>query len=299
MEIGEFGIEQPRITKALINRNIEIYEEMSDRIGTPLRLYRDMFAAQQRHLGGLGVTMPYLDDQQIMARMEEWTPLIDAEALIIDYAAFNGLFRELKEIVGRKSKAAEPRDRKFLRETELTEEEVERLGSAWLEGEEDFLAEKAEAMGVDFSLLMLLLHSTFAAVFRKLAHELHPRVDLDQYPRAFCPICGSLPVMGFNRQKDGLRVLECSLCGSRWGTPRMFCLFCHNPDQRKLRYLFVEGDSSRRVHVCENCRTYIKIVNCKRQAEEIVIPLEDIFTTYLDGVAEKEGYKRGCRTVFS
>ncbi len=287
------------MTKALINRNIAIYEEMNDRMGAPLRLYRDIFVAQQKHLDTLSVTMPPLDDQQIMTCMEEWTPLIDSETLTIDYAAIDDLFRELKGIVARKSKVAEARDSKFLKETELSEEDVEGLGNAWLEGREDSLVEKAEELDVDFSLLSLLLHSTFAAVFRKLAHELHSRVDLDQYPRAFCPVCGSLPVMGFNRRKDGLRVLECSLCGSRWGTPRMFCLFCQSPDQSKLRYLFVNEDSSRRIHVCENCRTYIKVVDRKKQAEEIVIPLEDIFTTYLDEVAEKEGYKRGCRTVFS
>ena len=55
--------------------------------------------------------------------------------------------------------------------------------------------------------------------------------------------------MGFNRDEDGLRVLECSLCGSRWGTPRMVCLFCGTPDQEKLRYLFVNEDRTA-AHPC-------------------------------------------------
>lgn len=299
IEIGEFDLKQPKITKALINRCIKEYEAQSDRMGKTLRLYRDIFAAQRRHQARLGVVMPLPDDVTLQVRLEDGTPLIDPEYLRIDYATLNDLFREIKEIVARKSKAAAPRDREFLKNVELNEEDVERLGQAWLEGREDFLAGRAEELDVDFSVLSLLLHSTFAAVFRKLAQELHPRVDLDQYPRANCPVCGSLPVMGYYQRKDGLRVLECSLCGSRWGTPRMLCLFCGTPDQSKLRYLFVNEDQTRRIHVCENCRTYIKIVNRRRQPDEIVLPLEDIFTTYLDEVAEKEGYTRGCRTVFS
>jgi FdhE protein len=268
-------------------------------VGSPLKLYRDIFAAQKKHLSGLGVSVPLLDDIQINTRLEEGLPLLEPELLEIDYAKFNDLFRELKGIVARKSKLAEPRDREFLKKRELGQEEVEELGRAWLEGREDYLETRAAELEVDYSILSLLLHATFAACFRKLAVELHSRADLDQYPGAECPICGAPPVMGFNRDEDGLRVLECSLCGSRWGAPRMVCLFCGTPDQSKLRYLFVNDDQTRRIYVCERCKKYIKIVDRKGQTDEIVLPLEDLFTAYLDEAARAEGYDRGCRTVFS
>ncbi len=272
---------------------------MSDRVGSPLKLYRDIFAAQKKHQSRLGVSAPPLDDVQINTRLEEGLPLLEPEHLEIDYATFNDLFRELKGIVARKSKSAELHDREFLKSRELDGEEVEELGRAWLEGREDYLETQAAELGVDYSILSLLLHATFAACFRKLAEELRSRADLDQYPGADCPICGAPPVMGFNRDEDGLRVLECSLCGSRWGTPRMLCLFCGTPDQSKLRYLFVNEDRTRRIHVCEGCKKYIKIVDRKGQTEDIVLPLEDLFTAYLDEAARTEGYDRGCRTVFS
>jgi FdhE protein len=79
----------------------------------------------------------------------------------------------------------------------------------------------------------------------------------------------------------------------------MLCLFCGTPDQKKLKYLFVNEDQRRRIYVCDNCRKYIKITDCKGQAEEMVLPLEDLFTSYLDEAAQREGYDRACRTVFS
>ncbi len=299
IEIGDFELRQPETTKALIGRMIREYEAQSEGMGEALKLYREVFAAQKRYLKKLAVAMPRLEDETIRERMMVGAPLIDAEVMEIDYVPFNDLFRELKGIVARKGRAAGARESRFLKETELSLAEVEELGKAWLAGREGLLEKKAQELDIEYSLLSLLLHSTFAAVFRKLALELHPRVELDQYPHAGCPICGALPLMGFNRYRDGLRVLECSLCGSRWGTPRMLCIFCGSPDQRKLRYLFVNGDQARRIHVCESCRTYIKIVNRRKQTDEIILPLEDIFTAYLDEVAEREGYLRGCRTVFS
>lgn len=301
VHIGDFDLEQPVIDDTLIDRRIEEYrdEAWDDGIVAPLELYREVFATQERHLGLLGVTMPPLGDLQIQEYLDGGTPLVDAESLRVDYATLKDLFGELKEVVARRSRAAEPGDREFLENVELSEDDLEEIGRAWLAGREDFLTARAAELGVDFSVLNLLLHSTFAAVFRKLARELQPHADLDQYPRATCPICGAPPVMGFNRDSDGLRVLECSLCGSRWGTPRMHCVFCRTPDQTKFRYLFVDGDRRRRVYVCENCRNYVKIVDLAERADEIVLPLEDIFTTYLDEVAEKEGFERGCRTGLS
>ncbi len=232
-------------------------------MGASLKLYRDIFAAQRKHLSLLDVTMPPLDDREIDSRLLAGTPLIDPEQLVIDYVTFNRLFQELKGILARKSRKADARDLKFLKNVELSEDDVEQLGRAWLEGREEFLTSRTEELDVDFSVLFLLLHATFSVCFRKLAGELHPLADLDQCPGADCPVCGAPPVMGFHRDGDGLRVLECSLCGSRWGTPRMICLFCGSPDQKKLKYLFVNEDQSRRIQACENCRTYIKIIDCK------------------------------------
>jgi FdhE protein len=125
------------------------------------------------------------------------------------------------------------------------------------------------------------------------------KADLSQIPQGRCPVCGDLPIMGLLGE-DGVRILECSFCGARWGFPRMMCPFCNTTDQSKLSYIFGEDDRSRRAYLCEACKSYIKISEAgMRQPEEIVLPLEDLATVHLDHAAAERGFERGCRTVFS
>jgi FdhE protein len=146
----------------------------------------------------------------------------------------------------------------------------------------------------------MLLHISLAPFYWKMTRSLTRKADLDQVPRGECPVCGSLPVMGYLRAEEGLRVLECSLCGTRWGFPRMMCPFCSNVDQNTLKYIFADDDGSRRVYLCEKCRKYVKVSTpVGEKDEEFVIPLEDFATAHLDLAAEERGYERGCRTVFS
>lgn len=272
---------------------------MSDRVSEAMRLYREVFGVQKKHLPGLVVRSPELDEVSIRARLGEGLSLLEPERVEVDYRSFEPLFREIKGVVARMSRSAADRDGDFLEHRDLSLEEVEGLGRAWMEGGEGLLEARAAELEVDYGVLSLLLYASFAAVFRKLALELHPRADLDQFPRGACPVCGAPPVMGFNREEDGLRVLECSLCGSRWGTPRMLCLFCGTMQQEKLKYIFAGEDRSRRAYVCDGCKRYVKVLDCKGRPGEVVLPLEDLFTAYLDEAAQREGYERACRTVFS
>jgi FdhE protein len=188
----------------------------------------------------------------------------------------------------------------FLEEELEDRDRLQTLVEAFLKRDEGEISELMEGYSLDPALLYMLLHISMAPFFWKKAGALARKADLDQVPRGTCPVCGDLPVMGFLRPEDGLRVLECSLCGSRWGVPRMMCPYCMNVDQGKLSYIFAEGDTSHRVYLCEKCRKYMKVSNPGGGSpEELVIPLEDLATAHLDRAAEERGYERGCRTVFS
>jgi FdhE protein len=263
-----------------------------------LRLYRDIFGIQRRHLSGLEVSVPTLESLQIKARLEEGLPLLDRGGLEIDAERLLEIMDEVKSLLARRSRRGGDA-RLSLTTLELDRDEAEGLARARLRGDYAMIEEKAEEMGVDANVLGLMLHASLAPFFQKAAQALHPQADLDQGLSAACPICGEPAVMGFNRDGDGLRVLECSLCSTRWGTPRMLCLFCGTPDQSKLGYLFVNEDRRRRIHTCKKCNKYIKVTDCQGRTEEIVLPLEDLFTSYLDEVAQNKGYQRGCRTALS
>jgi FdhE protein len=143
----------------------------------------------------------------------------------------------------------------------------------------------------------MLMHLSLAPFFWRKAAGIRAKISLDQVISGDCPVCGARPIMGLLRPEDGMRVLECSLCGTRWGTPRIACPFCHTTDREKLRYHFLEGDQARRLYVCDACHGYIKITDLAKTGE-LVVPLEDIATSRLDAVAEDKGYERKTSTVF-
>jgi FdhE protein len=144
----------------------------------------------------------------------------------------------------------------------------------------------------------MLMHISLAPFLWKRSAALARKADLDEVPQGRCPVCGDLPVMGLMNE-EGLRILECSLCGTRWVFPRMMCPFCNNTDQGMLSYIFVEGDRSRRAYLCDACKRYIKVSEAGAgRLEEKVMALEDLATAHLDQAAEQRGYERGCRTAF-
>jgi FdhE protein len=162
------------------------------------------------------------------------------------------------------------------------------------------ISKAMEGYSIDPAVLYMLLHTSIAPFYWKTAGMLARKADLDQVLSDTCPVCGDLPVMGFLRSEDGLRVLECSLCGTRWGIPRILCPFCKTVDQGKLKYIFSNDDDTRRVYLCDKCGKYIKVNAAPgEREEEFVVPLEDLATAHLDLTAEEKGYERGCRTVFS
>lgn len=226
--------------------------------------------------------------------------LVEPGEVKLDVSVLRDIMRGLGEVMKKKSEEPMENIDVFMEEELEDEGKLSELAVAFLQREEEELSRLAEGYSLDPALLYMLLHISLAPFLWKTAGVLVRKADLDQVPQGKCPVCGDLPIMGFLRPEDGLRVLECSLCGSRWGFPRIMCPFCSNIEQSDLKYIFADGDDSRRVYLCEKCKKYIKISNPPSEKdEEFVLPLEDLATAHLDMAAEERGYERGCRTVFS
>ena len=88
-------------------------------------------------------------------------------------------------------------------------------------------------------------------------------------------------------------MLICSLCGYSWKGIRMRCPFCETEDQKAHRYLFVEGDNTVRIDVCDACKKYIKTIDSRNMGQKIFPLLEHMGTLHLDILAQQEGYERG------
>ncbi len=293
-------MKQRKINKSLVNRQAKKYIESNPKLKGIMGLYRDVFAAQRKLSQRIPDQLPHIKGAQVSYRIEEGRRLIEPDEIEVDIDVIQELLRELGGILRDKSEYPVENIDDFL-EKELEDEvRLRALVEAFLARDDGEMLKLMEDYSLDPALLYMLLHISMAPFFWKKAGALARKADLDQVPRETCPVCGDLPVMGYLRPEDGLRVLECSLCGSRWGVPRMMCTYCKNLDQGKLSYIFAEGDTSRRVYLCEKCKKYMKVSNPEGGSpEELVIPLEDLATAHLDQVAEERGYERGCRTVFS
>jgi len=265
-----------------------------------MSLYREVFATQRKLSRDIPDQLPHIEGGQVSLRIEQGKLLVEPDELKVDLAVLKEIMRELGKVMKEKSDSPMENMENFIADELEDEEKLSGIVDAFLERDEEKFSQLVEGYSLDPQLLYMLLHTSLAPFLWKNASALVRKADLDQVPQGECPVCGDLPIMGFLRPEDGLRVLECSLCGSRWGFPRIMCPFCRTIEQSDLKYIFADGDDSRRVYLCDRCKKYIKISTPPEERdEEFVVPLEDLATAHLDLAAEERGYERGCRTVFS
>jgi FdhE protein len=300
IEIGDFGLKQRKINKSLVNREAKKYVDDNPRLKGVIGLYREIFSVQRKLSRDIPDQLPHIEGPQIEFRVTENQLLIGADELKVDLDALKKIMRSLGEALEKKGEGQIEGMERFLGEELEDDEKLRSLVDAFLEHDDEGLDRLIESYALDPAILYMLLHLSLAPFYWKMAGALVRKADLDQVPRGDCPVCGSLPIMGLLRPEEGLRVLECSLCGTRWGFPRIMCPFCSNLDQDKLKYIFAGNDDSRRVYLCDKCEKYIKVSTPPSEKdEEFVLALEDLATAHLDLAAEEKGYERGCKTVFS
>ncbi len=283
-----------------MNREARRYVDDNPRLKGIVGLYREVFSVQRKLSRDIPDQLPHIEGGQVSLRIEQGRLLVEPGEVKLDISVLAKMMRGLGEVMKKKGEKPMQNIDVFMAEELEDEKKLAELADAFLQREEEELSRLAEGYSLDPALLYMLLHISLAPFLWKAAGVLARKADLDQVPQGECPVCGDLPIMGFLRPEDGLRVLECSLCGSRWGFPRIMCPFCNNIAQSDLKYIFVDGDDSRRVYLCEKCKKHIKISTPPSEKDaEFVVPLEDLATAHLDLAAEEKGYERGCRTVFS
>ncbi|MEW6586108.1 MAG: formate dehydrogenase accessory protein FdhE, partial [Nitrospirota bacterium] len=157
--------------------------------------------------------------------------------------------------------------------------------------DEKYLGDIAAKFDIDRPILKFLIHESIQPSLRANMEKLKDQVDLKNWLRGYCPICGSVPAMSLLKG-EGQRYFLCSFCGFQWPSERLKCPFCENRDQQKLHYFFEEGLEAYRIDLCDQCHQYIKTVDSRRLGYESDLTLEDITTVHLDILASEKGFKR-------
>ena len=137
---------------------------------------------------------------------------------------------------------------------------------------------------VTFHMAKLILTAYGASAVQQL--------DLEQWQRGHCPVCGESPIMAKLTGKYGVRMLHCGQCETEWRFARLGCPYCGNKDSNKLSFITPETHKQYRLYLCDQCKSYLKTVD-ERQCGEVDLFCEDLATADFDTLAAAEGYQRG------
>ncbi len=240
-------------------------------------------------------TVPIKIDEEKMKALMEGFSLMERRDLNLDAASAARLFDRLCKVLSRRKEISGEAGRinQALRNKDINL--VELFKHVGIDNGE-YISAISKKLKVKEDLLSFLAGNSMKPIFEAYASELRCYVDQETWWRGYCPICGSMPFIAEFRE-EGERFLACSLCGFKWRFMRLKCPFCENEDHKRLRYFYAESEgTANRVDVCEKCKTYIKTLDTREMAGEVIPVIEDMGTLYLDVLAQKEGYLRGGMT---
>ena len=260
-----------------------------------LGFYEKVIEAQDAEKADVSVAALHIHNNVKSLQAGEGFPLIDRKDFILDIPSSIRLFESLCRI----SRNANEK----MRENVQAIEEASAINALNLRellrrhSDESYLNSIAEEFSIDRAILLFLVNASIQPSLTANVEHLKDQVDLKNWLRGYCPVCGSAPQIS-ELKDEGKRFLLCSFCRFQWPSERLKCPFCETSDHEKLQYLYEEGQEAYRVDVCDNCRQYIKTVDSRKLDYEPDLQLEDIITIHLDILASEKGYKRAVPSLW-
>lgn len=269
-----------------IERKLKELEKSMGGLPRLLQFYRELLDIQNRVGHKTSVPDPIITEDAARQCMSEGRPLLGAGGLGLDGAAVGDAYREVRATFCRYRDLFRdiPDDSQTWPGEPVTEDSIR----AWLE---DSTA-SPETSDEDASRQLprsvaLATIRPFLGAFRDILLD---RVDQESWRRRYCPVCGGIPDFAFLDSERGARWLVCSRCDAEWLFQRLECPYCGTTDQNSLAY-FLSDERPYRLYVCSLCHCYIKAVDLRKTASEVLIPLEKILTLDLDRQAVGMGYR--------
>ncbi|MBU4395565.1 MAG: formate dehydrogenase accessory protein FdhE, partial [Proteobacteria bacterium] len=134
------------------------------------------------------------------------------------------------------------------------------------------------------SILFLFSRPYFMAL-----REAYP-LDGSQWENGRCPLCSARAALS-SIVEGPLRRLHCSFCGTSGPYRFIGCPNCETVDATQLNTIMSEDEPGFRIATCDECRTYIKVVESP-VLKEMTLDLADMVSLPLDIVAQEKGYLR-------
>jgi len=174
--------------------------------------------------------------------------------------------------------------------------DLEQAFDEYLQGRTDLLEQWAERLPEVPRILGFLVQSAMTPSLAATAEALaEPRAEPERaeiWRHGHCPLCGSLPLLGELRSKEGFKYMTCSFCGHAYRVPRLSCVFCGEDDTDKLAFFSADEEPGYRVEVCKSCSRYVKVADFRKMDRKPLPLLDDLESLALDILAAREGYAR-------
>ena len=234
-----------------------------------------------------------LSQDEVNNRLRQGIPLLEWEALSLDWPALQGLFREVAASAGEYYQAASG-DFEKLRDIASDISLLQEATRAWYEGQP--LSSLAATYSVKKELLAAVIHSTLKPFLTAYAEALIGLVDQEQWRREYCPVCGGKPDFAYLDKERGSRWLLCSRCDAQWLFQWLQCPYCGTQDMDAFAY-FINDDGLYRLYTCQQCRSYLKAIDLRKTEAEVLLPLERMLTADMDRQGQEKGYRGGWEST--
>jgi FdhE protein len=276
----------PITTDAIIS-SLKEQEKRDGTLPELLKFYQKLLRVQlEVEQKTASLPLPDMGSQTARERIERGQPLIQFEELGLDssmladtfievvtvFAEYPELFGELPEKM-KESSSGELLSRKAV--------------NAWFEGAG--LPREALAGESNENLLMAIIHATLKPFLTRYARAAAGVIDQERWRQRYCPVCGGSPDFASLDRESGARHLVCSRCDTEWLFQRLECPYCGTQDQSALSY-FTDDRRLYRLYICEECKQYLKTIDLRQATEDVILPLERLFTLDIDRQAREGGY---------
>ncbi len=269
-----------------IDSQLEEMEKAEGKLPALLEFYRKLLQIQDRVGQQISVPNPIFTADAVKAHALSGKPLLGFTELAIDWPL---LRKTYKEVVALFHKYPDlfgtlPEDVSNLTPAQVVSKRNVR---SWYGGKPITL--NSELPDQTHTLVGAVLGAALKPFLVREALALHILLDMENWRRGYCPICGGNPDFSFLATESGARWLVCSRCDTEWLFQRLQCPYCDNADQNKLSF-FTNETGTHRLYICDQCKHYLKAVDLRQAKKSVLIPLERVLTLDLDRQAQEKGY---------
>lgn len=231
-----------------------------------------------------------LTEETIDKRLAERRPLIDPGSIGLNWDHVNETYRKVLSLFGRYTEIVGELPSMFLAEDTLPPISKS-LVEAWLIGKiiPPSIGIKTQEDSLFFASV---LHCTMKPYLTAAARVFQSYLPQQKWRNTCCPVCHGIPDIGYLHSETGAMWLVCSRCDTEWLFQRLRCPHCGTQDQGMLSY-FPDEKEVYRLHVCDNCRRYIKIIDLRKAPAGTIVTLERVLTLAIDHQAGGMGYRPG------